>query len=117
MSAVQSPNPIVPYGADQTVFVVTDGCAAPGSAARQVECSDLETVVADLLAGKFGDPIRIAAFNTLEHWSRDLSDDVAREIESRCDMDGVPVPDHVRDFVRRASPGRASPRLGSPRLR
>ena len=103
MSAV--PSPIVPYGADQTVFVVTDGCAAPGSAAREVECGDLETVVADLLAGKFGDPIRIAAFNTLEHWSRDMSADVAREIKSRCDMDGVPLPEHVRDFVQRTSAG------------
>lgn len=106
MSAVRLADPIVPYGADQTIFVVTDGCAAPGSAPRQVECSDLETVVADLLAGKFGDPIRIAAFNTLEHWSRDLSGDVAREIQSRCDMDGVPVPEHVRDFVQRTSEGR-----------
>lgn len=100
MSVVQSP--IVPYGADQTVFVVTDGCAAPGSVSREVECSDLETVVADFLAGKFGDPIRIAAFNTLEHWSRDLSADIAREIEARCDIDGVPLPEHVRDFVKRA---------------
>ncbi|MFO1108293.1 MAG: hypothetical protein U1E61_03810 [Bradyrhizobium sp.] len=95
MLAAQSS--IVPYGADQTVFVVTDGCAARGN----VECSDLETVVADLLAGKFGDPLRIAAFNTLEHWSRDLSADVAREIEVRCDIEGVPVPEHVRDFLER----------------
>ena len=103
MSVVHSPDPIVPYGADQTVFVVTDRGAEPGGASREVECSDLEAVVTDMLAGKFRDPIRIAAFNTLEHWSRDLSADVANEIESRCDMDGVPVPEHVRDFVERAS--------------
>lgn len=99
MSAVRFPDPIVPYGADQTVFVVTDGAAGSGS--REVECGDLETVVTDLLAGKFRDPIRIAAFNTLEHWSRDLSADVAREIEMRCDIDGEPVPEHVRDFWER----------------
>lgn len=98
MSAMQSP--MVPYGADQTVFVVTDG-AAVGNGTREVECSDLERVVEDLLAGKFGDPIRVAAFNTLEHWSRDLSADVAREIETRCDIDGVPAPEHVRDFLAR----------------
>jgi hypothetical protein len=99
MSAVRFANPIVPYGADQTIFVVTDG--ATGSASREVECSDLETVVTDLLAGKFRDPLCIAAFNTLEHWSRDLSAGVAREIETRCDIDGEPVPEHVRDFVDR----------------
>jgi hypothetical protein len=104
MAAAQSPNPVVPYGADQTVFVVTDG--AIGSGSREVECSDLDTVVTDLLSGKFRDPLRIAAFNTLEHWSRDLSADVAREIETRCDIDGVPVPEHVRDFCERHVGGR-----------
>jgi len=101
MSAVQSPDPIVPYGADQTIFVVVDSDAAPEGASREVECSDLDTVVTDLLAGKFRDPIRISAFNTLEHWSRDLSADVAHEIETRCDIDGVPVPEHVRGFLER----------------
>jgi hypothetical protein len=102
MSVVRFPDPIVPYGADQTVFVVLDG-GAPGSASREVECSDLESVVTDLLAGKFGDPVRVAAFNTLEHWSRDLSTDVAHEIEARCDIDGVPVPEHIRDFLERTT--------------
>jgi hypothetical protein len=88
----------VPYGADQTVFVVIDS-GAPGSALREVECSDLESVVTGLLEGKFRDPLRVAAFNTLEHWSQDLSADVAREIEVRCDIDSVPVPEHVRDFL------------------
>jgi hypothetical protein len=98
MSAV--PDPIVPYGADQTVFVVIDG-GTPAGVAQNIECSDLETVVSDLLAGKFRDPVRVTAFNTLEHWSQDLSAVVAREIEARCDSDGVPVPEHVGDFLER----------------
>jgi hypothetical protein len=100
MSAIHLPYPIVPYGADQTVFVVIDG-TVPESAPREVECNDLETVIADLLAGKFRDPLRIAAFNTLEHWTRDLSADVAQEIEARCDFDCMPVPEHARDFLER----------------
>jgi len=39
------------------------------------------------------------AFNTLEHWSEDVSSDIAAEIQTRCDMDGVPVPEHLTDFV------------------
>jgi hypothetical protein len=100
MSVVHSPDS-VPYGADQTVFVVVENGAAPEGAARDVECNDLDAVVTDMLAGKFRDPIRIAAFNTLEHWSKDLSADVAHEIETRCDIDCVPVPEHVRDFLER----------------
>ena len=33
----------------------------------EVERTDLETVIADLMSGQFTDPIRVVAFNTLEH--------------------------------------------------
>src|SRR5262245_52808223 len=91
--------PNVPYGADETIFVVIENADAPGGVEREAERSDLETVVADLLAGQFEDPVRVLAFNTLEHWSKDLSADVAGEIQARCDSVGVPVPDHLKDFV------------------
>ena len=61
MSVVHSPEPIVPYGADQTIFVVVEN----EGVSRVVECSYLEAVVTDMLAGKFRDPVRIATFNTL----------------------------------------------------
>ena len=96
MASFAPPN--VPYGADETMFVVIENTGAPG-AEREVERGDLETVVADLLAGQFEDPVRVLAFNTLEHWSKDLSANVASEIRARCDSDGVPVPDHLKDFV------------------
>lgn len=91
--------PSVPYGADETVFVVIENAGPPGGVEREAERNDLETVVADLLAAKFEDPVRVLAFNTLEHWSKDLSAAVAREIQARCDSDGVPIPDHLKDFV------------------
>ena len=91
--------PSVPYGADETMFVVIENAGAPGGVEREVERSDLETVVADLLAGQFEDPIRVLAFNTLEHWIRDISAEVAVEIQSRCDIEGAELPDHLRDFV------------------
>jgi hypothetical protein len=94
---------IVPYGADQTIYIVVDGCAPSGGGGQetQVECKDIEAVINEFMAGQFGDPIRVLAFNTLEHWSQDLSSDVAREIQARCDIEGIPVPDHVQDFLDR----------------
>ena len=91
--------PAVPYGADETVFVVIENSGAPGSVHREVERTDLETIVADLLAGQFADPIRVLAFNTLEHWSKDISGDVAREIQCRCDIDGSDVPSYLAGFI------------------
>jgi hypothetical protein len=94
---------LVPYGADQTAYLVVDRFRASGSGYRDIEIerSDLETIIDDLMSGQFNDPIRVHAFNTLEHWVEDLSADVAAEIQTRCDIDGEPIPEHVRDFVRR----------------
>jgi hypothetical protein len=88
---------IVPYGADQTVYLVI----GLGAVYREMEVkrTDLETIVADLLSGQFNDPVRIVAFNTLEHWSEDVSEYMAFEIQTRCDIEGVAIPEHIIDFV------------------
>ncbi len=39
----------------------------------------------------------------VEHWTDDLSKDVAREIRCRCDIDGRDVPVHLDEFVGRAA--------------
>jgi hypothetical protein len=92
---------IVPYGADQTVYLVVDRFARLGTVYREteVEQTDLETIITDLMSGQFNDPVRVVAFNTLEHWSEDVSEYIAFEIQTRCDIEGVTVPEHIRDFV------------------
>jgi hypothetical protein len=91
---------LVPYGADQTVYLVIDRFAGAGAVYREteVERADLETIT-DLMSGQFHDPTRVVAFNTLEHWSEDVSGVVALEIQTRCDIDGEDVPEPIRDFV------------------
>jgi hypothetical protein len=58
---------IVPYGADQTVYLVIDRFRGLGTVYREteVERADLETIIAGLMSGQFNDPIRVVAFNTL----------------------------------------------------
>jgi hypothetical protein len=92
---------VVPYGVDETVYLVIDRFGGLGTVYREteVERTDLETIVSDFISGQFNDPIRIVAFNTLEHWSNDVSADIATEIQTRCDIEGVAVPEHIRDFV------------------
>jgi len=51
------------------------------------------------MTGQFNDPVRLVAFNTLEHWSDDVSAEIAAEIQIRCDIDGVTVPEYIQDFV------------------
>jgi hypothetical protein len=92
---------IVPNGADQTVYLVVDRFGSLGTAYREtdIERSDLETTIADLMSGQFNDPVRVVAFNTAEQWAQDVTRVVALEIQSRCDIDGHDVPETLRDFV------------------
>ena len=94
---------IVPYGADQTVYLVVDRFGPFGSVYREteVERTDIEKIIADLMSGQFNDPVRVVAFNTLEHWSEDVSKQIADEMQTRCDIEGVAIPEHVIDFVAR----------------
>ena len=62
----------MPYGADQTVYLVVDRFSS-GSGEAEVERTDLETIIDDFLTGQFNDPVRVVAFNTLEHWANDVS--------------------------------------------
>jgi hypothetical protein len=91
---------IVPNGADQTVYLLVDRFGL-GAVFREsdVEWSELETTIADLMAGQFNDPVRVVAFNTAEHWAQDVSKDIALEIQSRGDIHGHDVPETLRDFV------------------
>ncbi len=88
---------MVPYGADQTVYLVVD--TGTRGSEIEVERADLESVISDLISGRFNDPIRVVAFNTLEHWAQDVSGDIATEIQTRFDIDGDELPEHIRDFV------------------
>ena len=86
----------MPYAADQIVYLVVDSFGANGTVYREteVERTDLETIIADRISGQFNDPVRVVAFNTLEHGSNDVSADIAAEIRTRCDIDREPVPEH-----------------------
>ena len=92
---------LVPYGADETVYFVVDLFVRQGGILREtrVERADIETIIAELMSGRFDEPVRVVAFNTLEHWADDISAQIAAEIEARCDIEGTALPEHIRDFV------------------
>jgi hypothetical protein len=85
---------IVPKGDDQNVYLVVDDFGRNGRAYREadVETTDLETVIADLLDGQYKNPVRVVSFNTAEKWSEDVSADVAHELRHRCDLQMRDVP-------------------------
>jgi hypothetical protein len=95
---------IVPNGNDQTVYLVADDFGKPGRAwvEADVDTTDLETVIQDLLTGQYTNPIRVIAFNTVERWSEDVSEDVAHELRRRCDRQMRDVPFFLQGFTDRS---------------
>jgi hypothetical protein len=95
---------IVPHDDDdQNVYLVVDDFGRNGRAYREadVEQTDLETVIIDLLTGEYKNPVRVVAFNTAEKWSQDVSTDVAHELRHRCDDQMRDVPFGLEEFMDR----------------
>jgi hypothetical protein len=86
---------------DQDVYLVVDDFGPNGQAWREadVQNTDLETVILDMLEGQYKTPVRAVAFSTSEKWSQDMSADVAHELRQRCDLQARDVPFFLQDFV------------------
>jgi hypothetical protein len=86
---------------DVTVHIVLDDFGDSGRSYRETaeEAADLNTVVDDLMAGQFANPVRIIAFNINEGWSRDVSDHVAWELLKRVAKGDKPLAHAARRFV------------------
>ena len=100
-----SPN-TVPYGADQTAYLVVDRFSS-GSVYREteIERADLETIISDFITGQFNDPVRVVAFNTLEHWANDVSEDIAQEVQPGATLRASPCPS-ISETSSRTTPRR-----------
>ena len=94
---------IIPGGEHQTVYLVLDDFGHLGRSWREtdVNSTDLEAVITDLLEGQYNNPVRIAGFNTAEGWARDISEEVADEVRRRCDLKMTEVPANLKGFIER----------------
>jgi hypothetical protein len=92
--------PLVP-NFDVAVHIVLDDYGKAGRVYRETDerSASLETVIDDLLTGQFNNPVRVVAFNTSEGWSRDVSEDVAREVMRRVAGHARPLAACSRKFV------------------
>jgi len=93
---------IVPSGPSQDVFLVLDQFGERlGRAWRETDenDTDYETLIRHLLEGQCNNPVRVVAFNTDEGWSRDVSDDVADELQERWDYIYEPDAGAILDSI------------------
>jgi hypothetical protein len=76
-------SPSIVPGFDVDVYLVLDDFGKIGRAYREEDedTADRASVIRRLIEGQYNNPVRIVAFNTSEGWSRDVSEDIAREIK------------------------------------
>jgi hypothetical protein len=94
-------SPSIIPGGEPTVYLVVDNLGRLGSVWREVdvEATDYETVFRDLLSGKYSNPVRVVGFNTAEGWSRDVSAEIAEDLQQRCDLENKVLPAGLQAFV------------------
>jgi hypothetical protein len=62
---------------------LASGAGAAVGVGRETEDGDTDraTLIRDLLEGQYDNPVRVVAFNTAEGWSRDVSEDIANDLQ------------------------------------
>jgi hypothetical protein len=100
----ESPS-IVP-GIDRDVYLVLDDFGRMGCAWREtnVEDTDLEAVIEDLLEGQYSNPVRVIGFNLSEGWIRDVSEEIARQLRQRCADEGRELPYSLYQLIEQTAP-------------
>lgn len=72
--------------------------------AERKDCeTDLKSTIVDIVAGQITEAVSVYAFNPVEGWSRDVSEDVARACARRWSEEypGEKMPDDLRGFIER----------------
>jgi len=68
-----------------------------------VEDTDLEAVINDLLEGQYKNPVCVIGFNLSEGWVRDVSEEIARKLRARCAYEDRELPDSLHQLVEQAA--------------
>jgi hypothetical protein len=70
---------------DVTVYIVLNDFGELGRAYVETdeEKADEETILSNIISGEYSNPVRVVAFNTVEGWSRDVTEDIARALLDR----------------------------------
>ena len=97
-------SPSIVPGIDGDVYLVLDDFGRGFCAWREtnVEDTDLEAVIQDLLEGQYSNPVRIIGFNVSEGWVRDVSEEIARRLRQHCADKGSELPDLLHQLVEQA---------------
>jgi hypothetical protein len=86
---------------DVTVYLVVEDFGHLGQAFRETDIAeaDFDTMVRNIISGEYRNPVRVVAFNTVEGWARDVSEDIANEVLDRTDYTDATLGVGTRRFI------------------
>jgi hypothetical protein len=112
----ESPS-IVPWGdLDRTVYLVLDDFDAKyGWAWTETDVADTDraTLIRQLLEGQYSAPVRVVAFNTAEGWSRDVTEDIANDLQDAWSRQAE-IPEPIEEFIREHATKKLARQLSFP---
>jgi hypothetical protein len=84
------------------VYIVLNDFGQLGSAYVETDeaKADEEAVLNNIGSGEYSNPVRVVAFNTVEGWSRDVTEDIARALLDR-EAREADLSESARRFVER----------------
>jgi hypothetical protein len=97
---------------DVTAYIVVEDFGDLGRAFLETDLAeaDLGTIVRNMISGEYRDPLRVIAFNTVEGWSRDVSEEIAYDVLDRAyDADTTLSAGAKRFIDRHVTPGAKRP--------
>jgi hypothetical protein len=70
---------------DVRAYIVIEDFGQYGRAFRETDLAeaDLGTIIRNMISGEYRNPMRVVAFNTVEGWSRDVSEEIAYDVLDR----------------------------------
>ena len=96
---MSSPSIIPNDRLDRDFYIVLEDFSG-GAAFRETdEGINYPTLIDYLLRGEYARVLRVVAFNPAEGWSRDASEDIARELERRVAAEGRELSEGLQDFI------------------
>jgi hypothetical protein len=87
---------------DRDIYLVLEDFGArAGCAWRETDeqDTDRETVLRDLITGQYTYPVRIVAFNAIEGWGRDVTEDIADALADRAAREGLDLSPELEAFI------------------
>jgi hypothetical protein len=84
---------------DKDFYLVLEDFRAGPSFRETDEGITYIKLIDDLLTGQYDNVLRVVAFNPVEGWSRDASEDVANALDQHIAAEGREVSDAMRDFI------------------